>query len=87
MTAQPPNPWQPLETTIAKRSRPLSNPSSLRKDFSFLHELVLACGGHHHGVWIVRKDNDRCRAPWSRVVNHMVTLAAWQIEQMASVAA
>src|SRR5438132_4704875 len=29
-----------------------------RKDFAFLHELVLGAGGHHPGVWIVRKDND-----------------------------
>jgi hypothetical protein len=29
-----------------------------RKDFTFLHELVLSAGGHHQGVWIVRKDND-----------------------------
>jgi hypothetical protein len=26
-----------------------------------LHELVLLVGGHHPGVWVVRKDNDRSR--------------------------
>lgn len=28
------------------------------KDFIDLHDLVLACGGHHPGMLIVRFDND-----------------------------
>ena len=30
-------------------------------DFEELHALVLACGGHHPGIFIVRRDNDRTR--------------------------
>jgi hypothetical protein len=29
------------------------------KDFEKLHNLVIASGGHHPGVLVVRKDNDR----------------------------
>jgi predicted nuclease of predicted toxin-antitoxin system len=31
------------------------------KDFSLLHELVQVAGGHHPGVFVVRKDNDKKR--------------------------
>ncbi len=27
-------------------------------DFSALHDLVLAAGGHHHGILVLRRDND-----------------------------
>ncbi len=30
-------------------------------DFGALHELVLACGGHHPGILVVRSDNDSAR--------------------------
>jgi hypothetical protein len=30
-------------------------------DFSVLHHLVIRSGGHHPGVFVVRKDNDRAR--------------------------
>jgi predicted nuclease of predicted toxin-antitoxin system len=28
------------------------------RDFEELHDLVMACGGHHPGILIVREDND-----------------------------
>src|SRR5438128_8778863 len=28
------------------------------KDFEYLHVLVMACGGHHPGILLVRRDND-----------------------------
>lgn len=28
------------------------------KDFRHLHNLIQACGGHHHGIFVIRKDND-----------------------------
>ena len=30
-------------------------------DFEELHELILAAGGHHPGIFVVRKDNDKRR--------------------------
>lgn len=30
-------------------------------DFKLLHELVLAAGGHHAGVLVIRRDNDPTR--------------------------
>ena len=29
-----------------------------RKDFTDLHDLIMACGGHHPGLLIIRFDND-----------------------------
>ena len=29
-----------------------------RNDFADLHDLIMACGGHHPGILIVRVDND-----------------------------
>ena len=28
------------------------------KDFRILHDLIQACGGHHPGILVIRKDND-----------------------------
>jgi predicted nuclease of predicted toxin-antitoxin system len=35
--------------------------SKNHRDFEELHLLIMACGGHHPGVIMVRQDNDRAR--------------------------
>jgi hypothetical protein len=40
------------------------------KDFEFLHDLVLETKGHHHGVLIVRRDNDPRRDMTPRGIVH-----------------
>ncbi len=39
-----------------------------RKDFTDLHDLVLAAGGNHAGILLVRSDNDRKRDMKPRVI-------------------
>lgn len=35
--------------------------SANHDDFRELHELILAAGGHHPGIFVVRQDNDKKR--------------------------
>ena len=39
-----------------------------RKDFTDLHDLVLAAGGNHAGILLVRLDNDRRRDMKARAI-------------------
>jgi predicted nuclease of predicted toxin-antitoxin system len=47
------------------------------KDFPFLHELILEAQGHHHGLLLVRRDNDPRRdLTLARVVRTIANLLA-----------
>jgi predicted nuclease of predicted toxin-antitoxin system len=50
-------------------------------DFLELHELILAAGGHHHGVLMIRRDNDKSRDLTPRgIVSALNNIAASGID-------
>src|SRR5438093_13417723 len=44
-------------------------------DFKLLHDLVLVSGGHHPGIFVVRRDND----PSRDMSNRAIVQAVWNV--------